>query len=117
MRRVLVVCVAAVMLPTACGGDQPASCDEVADEVIVLVQELIDQVEDVELGDDGLAAIEDLPGIDSFRERSEALDAAAADLGCAEEDLRDAVMERADELTSDTPVGELIIQGVSSGGL
>ncbi|MGB5656958.1 MAG: hypothetical protein WBN35_10165, partial [Acidimicrobiia bacterium] len=54
---------------SACGGGQPETCDEVADETVKLMQELIDDVEK-EVGDvsieDLLASGGDLPSIEHF---------------------------------------------------
>jgi len=96
-----------------------ATCDELADEAIDLIQELIDDVE-AELGDaslDELGATQDLPSLDEYERKAGELDGKADDLGCSNSELSDLVSARGDQLEATTPIGNLIIEGITSGGL
>ena len=122
LRRLLVFALVLAFVAAACSS-APETCDEVADQTIELTQDLIDEVE-AEIGElsvedllASLAAGEDLPSVVAFEERAEKLSEQAADLGCTQTQLEDAVTARAGELTAETPVGRLIIQGIERGGL
>jgi hypothetical protein len=104
----------------ACGG-RASTCSELADETIDLAQRLIDEVED-DIGDMTMDEIlaaggGGLPSLDRFRERAEAVNERAAELGCTQSELRALVQERVGELEATTPIGRLIVDGIRSGGL
>lgn len=119
VRAAAVAVVVAVVL-AACGAGAPRTCDEVADRTIELVQQLIDEAEE-EIGemtvDELLATGGELPAIERFAARSKEIDEWAAELGCSQTELRRGVLDRLDRLDADTPVGELIIDGIRRGGL
>jgi hypothetical protein len=60
---------------------------------------------------------EGLPSLDRFRDRAAAVDERAAELGCTQAELGELVRGRVAELQATTPIGELIIDGIRSGGL
>jgi len=108
-----------VLVLAACGGEA-STCEEIADQTIDLAQQLIDDVED-EVGDRSLDTIlsgeNGLPAVEDYAERSDRIDARAAELGCVPADLEILVAERADRLTAETPVGVFIVDAIRSGGL
>jgi hypothetical protein len=108
-----------VMTLAACGG-AAETCEELADETIELVQAMIDEVED-EMGDttieEILASEGDLPSLDRFRDRAAEVDERATELQCGQDELQTLIQARAGELEATTPIGELIIDGIRSGGL
>jgi hypothetical protein len=122
LQRLVVIVVLVAVLGTACGS-QPATCDEVADRTIELAQDLIDdlgrEVPDQSPEDiiDRLRAGDDLPSISKFERRARALGDRAADLGCTQDQLQQALVARADRLTATTELGEFIIEGIKRGGL
>lgn len=119
--RLAALVIAASVVVAACGSGSATTCEEVADETIDLVQTLIDDVEG-ELGDMSLQELaslgtEELPAVERFRDEAAAIDARAAELGCAQSQIQELVVERADSLEAETPIGRLVIDGVASGGL
>lgn len=118
-RTRLVPLVLVALVFAGCGGEA-STCEEIADQTIDLAQQLIDDVED-EVGDlplDAVLSAEDgLPAAEDYAERSDRIDARAAELGCAPADLEALVAERADRLTAETPVGLFIVDAIRSGGL
>ena len=119
MRARFVALVAVVGLVVAACGGEASTCEEIADEVIELTQQLIDDVES-ELGDvslDELLSGGELPSLEGFVEDSERIDARAAELGCSADDLQALIADRADQLRAETPVGEFILDAIRSGSL
>lgn len=119
MKRISILLVVVALALGACSGGA-STCEELADEAIDLVQALIDDVE-AELGDADLAELAesaaDLPSLEEYEEKANDLDAQADDLGCSEAEMSGLVTERGDQLKATTPVGNLIIEGITSGGL
>jgi hypothetical protein len=118
-RPLSVVLVLLALLLAGCGGEA-STCEEIADQTIDLAQQLIDDVED-EVGDLSLDTIlsgeNGLPAVEDYAERSDRIDARAAELGCASADLELLVAQRTDRLTAETPVGVFIVDAIRSGGL
>lgn len=119
-RNVLALIVVLAVALSACGGGQPETCDEVADETVKLMQELIDDVEK-EVGDvsieDLLASGGDLPSIEHFEEDSEKIDERATELGCTPAEIQNGVAARANQLEADTPIGQFLIEAIRDGSL
>jgi hypothetical protein len=122
LKRLAIPVIALAVVAAGCSS-QPESCDEVADETIVLMQDLIDEVES-ELGDmsvqeliESFGAGEEIPSVEAFEEKAEQLSERAGELGCTQEELEVAVAERTDRLTATTPLGQFIIQAIEGGGL
>ena len=120
MRRALAaVAIVIGLIAAACGGEA-ATCEELADQTIDLAQELIDDVED-ELGnvtlDELLATEFELPAVQGFAEQSREIDERGAELGCTPQQMQQLVQSRIGELSAETPVGQLIIDGIASGGI
>lgn len=118
MKLLSVLLVALLVVLSSCSGGA-STCDELADDAVKLIQELIDDVE-AELGDaslDELGANEDLPSLGEYDRKSDELDRQADELGCSSTQMRDLVSARSDRLTATTPVGKLIIDGITGGGL
>ena len=120
MRRPLAIVAVTVGLVAAGCGGAAATCEELADETIELAQELIDDLEDG-LGDvaldDLLAAGFELPAVEGFTEKSRRIDERADELGCTTDQMQQLVQSRIGQLSAETPVGELIIDGIASGGI
>ncbi len=122
VKPVIVVAVIA-LVAAGCGGSEPETCDEVAVQTIVLMQDLIDDVEK-EFGEESLDEIiarmlagEELPSVVAFEEQADDLSQRAGELGCTQEGLEEAVATRTDRLEATTPLGEFIIDGIERGGL
>ena len=122
VKPVIVVAVIA-LVAAGCGGSEPETCDEVAVQTIVLMQDLIDDVEK-EFGEESLDEIiarmlagEELPSVVAFEEQADDLSQRAGELGCTPEGLEEAVATRTDRLEATTPLGEFIIDGIERGGL
>jgi len=123
LRRFSILVVVLAVVAAACS-TQAETCDEVADQTIVLMQSLIDDVE-AEFGieaveeiiDRFLATGEELPSVVAFEEEADKLSDRAAELGCTQQQLEEAVAARTDRLTATTPLGRFIIQGIEGGGL
>ena len=107
------------MVASGCGGEA-ATCDELADQTIDLAQELIDDVED-DVGDVGLDELLEtgfeLPAVDDFEEESQKIDERGTELGCTSDEMQQLVQSRIGRLSADTPIGQLIIDGIASGGI
>ncbi len=121
MRRAFLVLIVAIALVlSACGGGQPETCDEVADVTIDLMQELINDVEQ-EVGDmsveELIATGGELPSVDRFEADAAEIDERAAELGCTQTQIQNAVTSRIGALEADTPIGQFIIEAIRSGGL
>lgn len=126
MRRVLGFLLVLMLVAAACGDDDgadfsdPASldtCEAVADASADLLQETIDIMDSMTAEE--LAALgesEDTP--EAFQEvetQGMALEARAAEIGCSEEEFASLVAERAADLTAESPLGQLILEGIKSG--
>lgn len=118
MKRMPVLSVALLLVLSACSSGA-STCEELADEAIELVQDLIDDVES-ELGNaslDELGAVDEFPSLDEYERKSDDLDRQADELGCTEAAMRDLVSARAHRLEATTPLGNLIVEGITGGGL
>ena len=121
MKTISLVAVVVLALGlVACGGGQPETCDEVADVTIDLMQDLIKDVEQ-EVGDmsveELIATGGELPSVERFQEDAANIDEQAAELGCTQTQIQDAVTARANSLEAETPIGQFIIEAIRSGGL
>lgn len=96
------------------------TCDEVVDETMELFQNLIDDV-DREFVDltvaDFMATEGDLPSLAAFEEDAQQIDEIAAELGCTQSQISEAVGERVGELTATTDLGRFLIDALRSGGI
>ena len=119
LRHVLGVLLVVGLVGSGCGGEA-ATCEELADETIALAQTLID---DVEEGLDDVSLEElletgfELPAVESFTEKSAKIDERATELGCTAAQMQQLVQARTGELSAETPIGRLIIDGIESGGI
>jgi hypothetical protein len=116
----IVVLVAALVAVGCSGGGAAATCDDLAAQTIDLLQELIDDV-DAEFDSmsiqEFIAQGENLPSLESFRDKSAAIDARAEELGCTEFEITAGVAQRVGELTAKTRLGQFVISLLTSGGL
>lgn len=119
MRRLVAVAVVVGLAGSGCGGEA-ATCEELADETIDLAQTLID---DIEAGLDDASLEElletgfELPAVESFTEMSVKIDERAAELGCTSAQMQQLVQSRIGDLSAETELGRLIIDGIGSGGI
>jgi hypothetical protein len=120
--KLLVSSVACALALSSCGGGiDAANCTEIANETMLLIQRLIDDV-DEGFGDEHtvqefLAAGGDLPSVQRFESEAETIDELAAELGCTESEIGDAIGVRVSELAASTDLGRFIIDAIRSGGL
>lgn len=126
MRRIILPTVLALaLLAASCGDDgdmvDPASlgtCEEVADATIDVLQQTIDIVDGLSAEDP--ASSDDAGEVtDEFRaieEAGMALEARALDLGCTDEQMSALMRERADRLSAESSIGQLVIEGLREGG-
>ena len=121
VQRLSILLIGLAVVAAACSS-QPETCSEVADETIVLMQDLIDEVES-ELGEMSVEELiasfgsgEELPSVVAFEEKAEQLSERAGELGCTQEQLDAAVADRTDRLEAETPLGQFIIDGIEGGG-
>jgi len=126
MRRIILPTVLALaLLAASCGDDgemvDPASlgtCEEVADATIDVLQQTIDIVdglsaEDPASSDDAGEATDEFRAIE---EAGMALEARALDLGCTDEQMSALMRERADLLSAESSIVQLVIEGLREGG-
>lgn len=113
MRKIAALVCAIGLVAAACGGGDSASCDAIADDAIVLIQDLIDEFDALsleELSGDEPAFIAD------FESDAEGLDQRAVDAGCSDSEMESLMDDRIDRLTSTGLIGETVIQQLQSEG-
>jgi hypothetical protein len=91
------------------------TCEEVADAFAVVAQDFINDAEDAGMA--ALSAGMDSEVVQEYLPQVELAQAKAQELGCSEEEMRPLLEERLDELETDGPVGEFIIQLLEDEGL
>ncbi len=120
MYRTLLLAIAFALALSACGGGQPETCDDIADETINLMQGLINDVEK-EVGDmsveELIATQGDLPSVERFQEDAAKIDEQALGLGCTQTEVQAAVTAKAGSLEASTPIGQFIVEAIRTGGL
>ena len=124
VKRFLVLILALVfsLVGVGCSSDgvSATTCDEVVDETMELFQNLIDDV-DEEFADitvaDFMALEGDLPSLARFEDEARQIDEIAAELGCTQSQISDAVRARVGELTATTDLGRFLIDALRSGGI
>lgn len=119
--RILIVGLVLALLASACGDSITASnCDELADEMVEMFQRLIDEV-DAKSGDasieDLLASDAPLPSVEKFEDDVEELNELTVELGCNREAVRAEVQSRAGELTSESGLGQFLIESIRTSSL
>jgi hypothetical protein len=119
-RTVPLLFIVLALVLSACGGGQPETCDEIADATIELMQGLIDDVDD-EVGDTSVEELVetggDLPSVERFEGEAAKIDERAAELGCTQSEVQNAVAARVGRLEADTPIGQFLIEAIRDGGL
>ena len=103
------------MVAACSSSNDEASCAEVADEAIAVIQDFVDEVSALSV-DEIFAAGENVPGVDDFEARGEALQQQADDAGCSDEEMQSLINQRLGDLESDSEFGQLIIDGIRSEG-
>ena len=106
MRKLLVLAAVFGLVATACGGGGAGSCEEAADEAIVLFQEILDQASSMTEEDfvsGGEALFEDL------ERKGETLDEQISDLGCTDEEMNSLMAERVGSLDAGGILGEMLL--------
>ena len=122
LNRLSIVVVLVSLLATACSS-QPETCSEVADETIVLMQQLIDEVElefeEMSIEDfiGFMASGEELPSVAAFEERAEDLSVRLGELGCTQDQLEADVADRVDQLEATNEIGQFLLDAIKGGGL
>ena len=102
------------MAACSSSGDE-ASCAEVADEAITVIQDFVDEVSALSV-EEIFATDENVPGIDDFEARGEELQEKADDAGCSDEEMQSLINQRLSRLESDSEFGQLIIDSIRSEG-
>ena len=106
MRKLFVLVAAFGLAVTACGGGGAGTCEEVADDAIVLFQEFLDEASDMteeDLISGGEALFED------FEKKGEEIDQQISEIGCTDAEMDSLMAERVGDLEADGLVGELIL--------
>ncbi|MEA2001157.1 MAG: hypothetical protein U9N84_04645 [Actinomycetota bacterium] len=115
MRKFLVLFAVLGLLAASCGGDSGAdSCEGVADEFIVIMQEVIDELDTMSLED--LDSAETPPALEDLDQKGDALQTKADDLNCSDAEMEELVTARVGNLTSDGLLGQFLIDEAQSGG-
>jgi hypothetical protein len=121
--KFVIAAVACALVVSSCGGGgiQASNCTEIAEETMLLLQRLIDDV-DAGFGEDRtvqafLDTGGDLPSVERFEADADAIDSLAIELGCTETEIGAVVTARVVELTATTDLGRFIIDAIRSGGL
>lgn len=94
--------------------DDAETCDDVADYLIDISQDLIDRAE--EEGMTSLMSGEEPEFIQEFEPQVTEAQQKADELGCDEEEMTALMNERYDELESEGPVGDFILQMLEEEG-
>jgi hypothetical protein len=116
MRKFLVLLAVLGLLAASCGGDDAGgdSCEGVADELIEIMQEVIDELDAMSIED--LGSAETPPALDDLDAKGEALQAKADNLNCSDAEMEQLVTARVGNLTSDGLFGQLLIDEAQNGG-
>lgn len=124
-RIILAAMLALALLAASCGDDggeaDPASlgtCEEIADAAIDVLQQTIDVVDGMSDADPASSG-DTGEGSDEFQaieEAGAALEARALDLRCTDEQMSALMRERADSLSAESTIGQLVIEGLREGG-
>lgn len=121
MRMLFVLLLTLSLLLAGCGigrggnDDQPdpasiedaETCEDVADYFVVVGQDFIDDAEDA--GMTALAAGAESEVLQRYLPKLEEIGQKADELGCSEDEMRPLLLERIDDLETDGPVGNLIV--------
>lgn len=105
------------LVVAACGGGT-ASCEDIADDVIGMVQEVIDEVD--QMSPEDLAALsgdQEPEFMADFEQRSEDLRMDAEEAGCSDQELAELFSARASTLTAESEVGQFFVELFNSGDL
>ncbi|MCP4309078.1 MAG: hypothetical protein GY788_30240 [bacterium] len=116
MRRLFVLIAVLGLVAASCGGDSGGgSCEAVADEVIEIFQEVIDEFD--ELSIDELGELEEEPqSLVDMEKKFEDLESQATDLGCSDAEMEELFEARIGNLTSDGLFGQFMIEGLEESG-
>lgn len=112
-----------VLVAGACSGDDAAnaaslgSCESLAGEGISLMQDAIDLIDGLDSASFAALAegAELPPEFAAVQTRAEEMIARADEIGCSDEDLAALLSERASSLSSDSVLGQIILEGVRAG--
>jgi hypothetical protein len=113
LKRLVPVIAAFGLVVAACGGGT-ASCEDIANDAVALVQDIIDEVDT--MSPDELAGLDQDPDfITDFEQKAEELDEEAAAAGCSNEELSQLVAEQSGSLTAESEFGQLFVDLINSG--
>lgn len=104
------------LITVACSSSDGASCEDVADDAIQVIQDFVDEVSAMSL-EEIAGAGDEVPGLTEYEENGEELQDKANDAGCSDEQMESLLNQRADSLESDSEFGQLIIDSIRSEGL
>ena len=116
MKRLVAVIAAFGLVLAACGGGT-ASCEDIADDMIVMVQDVIDEVDG--MSEEELAAVGagDAGFDEDFEQRTEELQQEADEAGCDDAALEELFTARAGSLTAESEFGQFFVEMFSGGEL
>ena len=100
---------------TAVSIEDAETCEEVADYFADVAQDFINDAEDAGMTE--LAAGMESEVVQEYLPQVEMSQQKAQELGCSEEEMRPLLEERLDQLETDGPVGEFIIQLLRDQGI
>ena len=115
-KKLITLIAGLALIVAACSSDGEASCADIADEGIQLIQDFVDEVSELSL-EEIVGSGDDVPGLTDFEEEGERLQDKANDAGCSDEEMESLLNQRAGDLESDSEFGQLIIDSIRSEGL
>ncbi|MBT8208495.1 MAG: hypothetical protein KJO18_09490 [Acidimicrobiia bacterium] len=113
MKKTVALLCALALAASACGGDS-ASCDAIADDALVLIQDLINEFDELSLDD--LNAAEEPAFVGEFETDAEALDERALDAGCSDATMEELMDARIGQLESTGLIGSALIDQLEEDG-
>ena len=110
------VALAVLAFASGCSGDGEPTCADIADETIVVLQETIDIVggfSEEEMTDFMTGG--PMTAFDEVQQRGDDLVAAADETGCGNEEIRQLLIARSEELVTDTEFGRFVLETLLDG--
>lgn len=116
MHKLFILIAALGLLAAACGGDDAgATCEDVADDAIQVIQDVIDELDALSLEE--IAAMEEEPeALADMERRADELQNQANELGCSDAEMEELLNARVGNLEAEGMFGELLIGELEGGG-